>query len=113
MQALALSMLARVRLDRSEPALALDASARALAAFRAAGVEGSDVLVLSTHGEALLRSGRHDDARELLTNALGRLEECAARLPEAMRAGYLGRVPENARVVRLASELGLRHGRLA
>lgn len=113
MQALALSMLARVRLDRSEPALALDASARALAAFRAAGVEGSDVLVLSTHGEALLRSGRHDDARELLTNALGRLEERAARLPEAMRAGYLGRVPENARVVRLASELGLRHGRLA
>jgi hypothetical protein len=71
---------------------------------RLGGIE-NDSRVRLSYAEALLASGRTDDAREAVSDARESILARAARIArEDWRASFLERVPENARILQLAGE---------
>jgi hypothetical protein len=68
-----------------------------------AGAPVGDAMIRLTHAEALYAVGRLDDARAVLEAAHALILERALKIRDAaLRASFLERVPENARIVELA-----------
>jgi tetratricopeptide (TPR) repeat protein len=101
-----LAVLAMVRLERGDAAGALVA-AEAANAQRGADARGlNDAILRLAYGEALAANGQAEAARVIL--ALGRdgLLARAAKISDAeRRQTFLTRIPEHARLLRLAAEL--------
>jgi hypothetical protein len=100
--AVARAELARVLLRRgAPPAEALELARAALASAReAGGVEEREPLLWLAHVEALAAAGQAAEAAAELAAARARLQERAARIDDAaLRAAFLGSVPENAALV--------------
>ncbi|APR79751.1 Adenylate cyclase [Minicystis rosea] len=101
---LAATNLASVLLARGRAAEALALSRSAMSAFvaqRGFGLRGS--MIELVHVEALEAAGEHDEARAALRDAHATVLRRAARIPDlAVRAVFLERVPENARLLTLA-----------
>jgi tetratricopeptide (TPR) repeat protein len=91
---------------RVEEALT-DASdaARVLASLES--IEDFEALIGRAHAEALWAAGRQEEARTAIGAAAGRLLARAARLGDAVRARFLGAVPDNARIMALARDWGV------
>jgi eukaryotic-like serine/threonine-protein kinase len=105
--ALAALSLALVAADRPQ-----DALARARASYAIfedlGGIEEGESLILLALAEALRARGDAHTARETIARARARLEERAARMVDpAIRRSFLEKVPEHARTLELATELGL------
>jgi tetratricopeptide (TPR) repeat protein len=68
-------------------------------------LEEREILVRLVYAEALAATGDTQSARRTLAAARERVLEFASRIPDVeMRERFLGAVPENARVLQLASE---------
>ena len=92
---------------RAEEALAAAEEAMASLAELGGMLEEGESLVRLAHAEALLALGRRDEAAAALAAGKRAIDERAARITsEALRASFLGRVPENARLLALAEETG-------
>jgi tetratricopeptide (TPR) repeat protein len=104
-RALALAVLARVRLDRGRPEDALAPAEEAYGILVSlGGLEERESLVRLRWAEALAASGRDDDAADILEEAAARLLARADRIAEpAWRERFLQGVPENARTLELAA----------
>lgn len=84
-----------------------DEGMAALARTRSGGV--NDIAVRLACAQVLAESGAIPEAYDACRAALTRLEERAARIPDAAaRSRYLRRVPENARLQELAQGWGVR-----
>ncbi len=103
-RALALATVARARvaLGRAEAAVAPAREAYAILESLG-GMDEGEMLVRLALAESLAATGRADEARAVLAVALARLDDLAGKLPDALRAMYLERVPENAALRRLAA----------
>jgi tetratricopeptide (TPR) repeat protein len=103
----ALAALAGARLAQGRVAEALEASREGIALLDKGGVEEGESASRLLLIEALVRSDLRDEAREAARTARDRLEERAARIGDrAWRESFLARVPEHARTLELAAELG-------
>ncbi|WP_394844178.1 protein kinase [Pendulispora brunnea] len=66
------------------------------------GVEVGEIRLRLVHAEALRATGERDAAREAILRARARLLALAGKLTDgALRASFLDRVPENARLLRM------------
>lgn len=108
-RAIAFATRAQIRMQGQD-------SAGALADARTAieGLEGLDQvqegesLIRLTWAEVLAAAGQPDQARTAIVAAYDRLEARAQRFEDqALRASFLERVPENARIIRLLREWGV------
>jgi tetratricopeptide (TPR) repeat protein len=109
---LALLSRARLALGDSRAALELATEARAIADTEGP-LEIGELGVRLAYAEALHAGGRVDEASAALVDAHARLSRAAAQLDDAeLREGFLTRVPDNARILSLASAWGLRQGTL-
>jgi hypothetical protein len=99
----------------AEQALAAGDAAQAVAHAREAyrlsgelrGAEGADTFVRVTLASALLAHGERIEAGAVAAAARDRLLRSAGRIGDAqLRTSYLGRVPENARLLELVRGLG-------
>jgi tetratricopeptide (TPR) repeat protein/energy-coupling factor transporter ATP-binding protein EcfA2 len=104
---LGLTALARALLSTRRPAEALAASEQAFALLpTVSGAVAGGALRL-VHAEALRATGDVARARDLLREAVARLEERAEKIAdEGLRRGFLERVPSHARTLALAGEWG-------
>ena len=104
-----LAARADIRLRRGDVAAAVrDAEAAHGVLVDLGGIEEGEALVRLAHGEALLAAGRDEEAAQALGEARRRLLERAAQIGDAAtREGFLQAVPENARTLALADELGV------
>jgi tetratricopeptide (TPR) repeat protein len=104
-RALALAVLAGVRLDRGRPEDALVPAEEAYAILVSlGGLEERESLVRLRWAEALAASGRAAEAAAVLEEAAARLLARADRIAEPVwRERFLRGVPENARTLELAA----------
>jgi ATP/maltotriose-dependent transcriptional regulator MalT len=104
-----LAGIARVLLIRGQSADALDAASEAVGVLEQLGsVEEGESLVRIIFVEALLANGDRDAARVAVRTAYVRLVERADRITDPeWRRMFVERVPENARTIELARELGV------
>jgi hypothetical protein len=104
-RAMGLGVLSETLLAQGDVAGALAAAREAmllLEAFGGALAEG-EARVRLAWSLALDAAGDHAGALQAIATARVRLDECAARITDpALRASYLTRVPENARIVATA-----------
>jgi tetratricopeptide (TPR) repeat protein len=102
----ALAVLASVELCQGRGAAALEHARDAMDRLAALGhIEEGEALVRLAHAEALLATGRADEARDAAADARARLLARADRITEpAWRDGFLA-LPEHARTLALAAEL--------
>ena len=99
----ALAARARARIALGNPRGALADSAEAFAVLTEIGsVDDGDVRIRAAHAEALFANGEHDRARALVRETFAKLTARAEKLDPALRASFLTRVPENARIAWLA-----------
>jgi eukaryotic-like serine/threonine-protein kinase len=105
--AMALAALADIHLAQHRPS---DARRRAEAAFALLAeldVEAGDAHIRLVHAEALHATGNLEAARQAILEAQARLLARAAKISDpGLRAGFLERVPENARTLAAASSWG-------
>ena len=103
-RAYALAARARIRLSLSRPEEALSDAEHAYSVLTdLGGIEEGESLVRLAYAEALIASGKHDEAQRALADAKQRLMDRAARITdEAVREGLLRGVPENARLLAMA-----------
>jgi tetratricopeptide (TPR) repeat protein/predicted Ser/Thr protein kinase len=104
LRAYALATLARARLARRAPELALGPATEAMNILEAAGsIEEGESLVRLSYAEALAATGDRDKARKALDAARARLLERASRVsdPERRRS-FLQNIPENQRTLELS-----------
>jgi tetratricopeptide (TPR) repeat protein len=97
---------ARIRLAMGAVEQALDDAKAAIDGLEALDrVQEGESLIRLTWAEALAAAGRADAARAAILDAQRSLEERALRIDsEELRTSFSSRVPENARIVRLARE---------
>lgn len=109
MRAHALGILGRVLVQAGKPEEALAATSEAISLMQgASGIEEGESVITLGHAEALGALGRTEAQCQVLAYAASRLQERATHIGEAaFREGFLFRVPENARVLELASGIGL------
>jgi tetratricopeptide (TPR) repeat protein len=102
----ALATLASIRIQRGRAAQGLELSRKARAEREALRVFGfRDTFVRLTHIEALLATGDVSGARAPLSRTYGRLLVHSSKIGDpALRASFLERVPENARIIALARQ---------
>ena len=104
MQRSALAVLALVHVDQGRPALALEAATRANADL---GIDQSlpvgECLVRRSLAEALLASGRHEDAVASARAARARLDVLSRVLDVDRRRQYLVASPDRRRILELAA----------
>ena len=105
LRAAALAVLAAVRLERGAAAEALVSAAEAMQLLdRLGGLEEGESLSHLIHAEALHATGDILSARAAIATARERLLARAERISDAsLRASFLERVPENARILALAA----------
>jgi tetratricopeptide (TPR) repeat protein len=104
-RALALGTLASIKLAQSQPALALVHSREAVELVGQLGdLKEGEPMIRAAYALSLRAAGREAEARDAISAAQAKLLERADRIrdPE-WRARFLGAVPENARVVDLAT----------
>jgi tetratricopeptide (TPR) repeat protein len=102
----ALAALARALLALDRKSEALEASTAAYAVLAELGsVDDGDVRIRLAHIEALFATDKTESARALLAETADKLLARANKL-NALRASFLERVPENARVMTLARAQG-------
>jgi tetratricopeptide (TPR) repeat protein len=102
----ALGARSRALLSAGRAAEALEAAERAMTSLAEAGgtIEEGEGLVRLAHVEALLATDRGPDARAAIKEAVRSIDARAARITgDALRASFLDRVPENARILGLAA----------
>ncbi len=105
--AIALGILADVHLAQHRPTDALRHASRAVALLAEIDVEVGDARIRLIHAEALHATGALEAARSAIAEARTRLLARAARIGDpALRAGFLERVPENARTLATAVSWG-------
>ena len=105
----ALGARSRALLSAGRAAESLVVAERAMASLAEAGgtLEEGEGLVRLAHVEALLAADRASEARAALAGAARAIDVLAARITgDALRASFLDRVPENARIRALARILG-------
>lgn len=104
-----LAHLTRSLLARGETAAALAVAVEAVGELEAlAGMEEGEALVRLAHAEARVAAGDVDAARSAIAVARRHLLERAAKISDrGWRASFLERVPEHARTMELAAELGV------
>jgi len=97
----ALAVLARAQLSLGDVAGALASAAQGMALLAEQGtMEEGEAYLRLVHADALAASGRADEARAGLAIARRNLEAAAARISdEALRASFLARIPEHARIL--------------
>jgi tetratricopeptide (TPR) repeat protein len=103
-----IAVLARIllRAGRHDEASAL--LPRLVESLQTSLVEGGDCYPRLVHAEILLAAGRRSEAETVLRALEKDIRASAAFIgDEALRAGYLQNVPENARALALAEELGI------
>ena len=100
------ALAAAIFLARGSPARALATSEQALALYLKHDGHGPrHAFARLVHAECLLATGDEPRARKALAEARDRLLARASRIADAaLRAGFLERVPENARTLALARE---------
>jgi tetratricopeptide (TPR) repeat protein len=108
-RAYALAVLAQVLLARGDSGAALPVAREAHALLDSLGsMEEGEVLVRLSLAEALRACGDEPGTRRVLVAAHAKLTARAEKILDAgYRASFLQRVPENARVLALAAELGV------
>jgi len=100
--AVALAALGRAQLADERPEQALLSAAAAAAEAASTSMEEGEALVQLVYIEALRACSRPDEAREVTTQAVGRLQERAARISDrGWRDAFLHRVPTHARLLDL------------
>ena len=104
LQAFALSTLTRARIAGGRIDAALESARRAVAlAESGVNIDEYSALVHSVHAEALHAGGEHESARAALALARDTLLSAADCIDDpALRQSFLGRIPENARMLALA-----------
>lgn len=109
MAAVARAALARALLQRGCPVEALYIAQDAYALFTTYGkIEDGEALIRLVFAECLLANGDERRAHDVLDEAARRLMERAAAIQQAdWRATFLTRLPDNARTLKLARQLGL------
>ena len=107
-QAESRAILGRALLAAGEAAPALALARAALDELEAlGGIDDGEAIIRLTLAEALAATGARADAAAAIGHARDRLLERAAAISDpALRTSFLGRVPENARTLALARELG-------
>ncbi|MDI1451535.1 serine/threonine-protein kinase [Polyangium sp. 6x1] len=107
--AMALSVLATIRLAQGDVAAALEPSEAAMAILASIGRMGTDEIgVRLSRVLALRAAGEHERMREELSVARERVAWMASRLDaEEARQVFLSRVADNRRVLELAAEAGI------
>ncbi|MBI2891923.1 MAG: protein kinase [Deltaproteobacteria bacterium] len=98
-----LSILAEVHLARSEGSLAIEPARRAMAILTSLGaVEEGEMFIRLAFARSLEAVGEHEASRAALAEARVRLLTVADRIRDpTLRESFLGRVPENARILAL------------
>jgi tetratricopeptide (TPR) repeat protein len=105
---LGLAALARALLSTRRPALALAASEPAFALLSTVSGAAGEAAARLVYAEALRGTGDEARARQVLRDAVRRLRARAVRIgDEALRKGFLERVPTHARTLSLATEWAL------
>jgi len=106
-RAFALGVLSRVLAAAGRAAEAMRCATDAVALLeQLGGIEEGEATVLLAHVEALVAAGEKVAAHAAASSACTRLRERAAQITDgALAASFLARVPENARLLRLESEL--------
>ncbi len=105
-RAFALATLAEALLASGRAAEAVGASSEAMGILEALGsIEEGEATVRLAHAEALFAAGDVVHATAAIVAARDRLLARAEKIADAdLRRSFLGRVPENARTIRLAAE---------
>lgn len=105
-RAIALATRAQIRLHDRDFDGALPDAREAIEGLESLGqLQEGESLIRLTWAEALIAAGRTDEVPAAVTTAHGRLHARALNIEdEALRASFLERVPENARIERSARE---------
>jgi hypothetical protein len=105
----ALAALASALLGQGRAVEALASAREATALLESlGGIEEFESLVSVALVEALVAAGEIAEARKAAAAARARLDARSIAIQDgARRASFLGRVPENARIVELCRELGV------
>lgn len=106
-QAESRAILARALLAAGQPGAALALAREALAQLEGlGGIDDGEAIIRLTLAEALVAVGERADAAVAARRARERLLHRAEAISDpAVRASFLGRVPENARTLAVAAEL--------
>jgi tetratricopeptide (TPR) repeat protein len=106
----ALGMVAQIQLAQGRPNDAFFTAAQAMTLLASlGGLEEGETRVRLVHAESLFETGATEGARQAIADAKRLLLERAAKIADPQhREAFLGAVPENARVMELASAWGTR-----
>jgi ATP/maltotriose-dependent transcriptional regulator MalT len=108
LRARALAVLARSALHLGRVAEAESISNETMVAMSTARAEGGDVYPRLVRAEALLASGRTEEAKSMLRDAKGAIDRAAACILDgAVLEQFLTAVPENAAILALARAHGI------
>lgn len=105
-RAIGMATRAQIRLREHDFSAALEDAHAGIEGLESLGqLQEGESLIRLTWAEALAAVGRHEEARAAIMEARRRLDARAERIDDAtLRASFLDRVAENARIVRLARE---------